>query len=74
MRNPKWKTLATGVKLEEHAAVAFLARRHNLTIGQYVRAIVIDALHDEGLDVQLFRTEGCAEQGKASEASGRSAP
>lgn len=51
-----------------------LAQANNVTIGQYVRAICIDAIAEENALVQCIRTEGRTEQGKAGEASGRPAP
>lgn len=71
--NPRvreFKTATVVLPYAEWNALKHLARLSNVKIGEYILAIIKDAIADEGLDVQCFRAQGCTEQGKASEASG----
>lgn len=64
------KTTTVVLGIDEWLAMRFLARKHKVKVGAYLRAIVIDAIADEGLDVQRLRTQGRTPSGEGSEASG----
>lgn len=64
-----FKTATVVLPYPEWNALKHLAKKSHVKIGEYIHAIVKDAIADEGLDVQRFRAQGCTEQGKAGEAS-----
>ena len=71
-------TKLTGVYLvpEVRLALGRAAERNNVTISEYLRAIIIDALVEEGFDfshVQRQRAQGCPKAGEAGQTRGDTA-
>ena len=65
------------VRLSQGEWLAFqqVQHRHHVTAQQFLRAIVIDALVDEGYDgLRCRQSEGCEGAGEAGEARGAAAP
>jgi hypothetical protein len=51
-----------------------LAKKHRVKVGEYIRAIIVDAIADEEADaLQRSGTQGCPTSGERSEASGAAA-
>lgn len=67
------KTITSALAFEEWVALRQLARQANLSVGQYVRAIVKDAIYDEGIDVRQQRPQECPESREGSPRSGEAA-
>lgn len=62
------KTVQVALPLAEWAAIRFLTKKHKVKVGDYVRAIIVDAIVDEGIDgLQRFRTQGRTTSGEAGE-------
>ena len=62
---------AVTVQLESplYAAIRYLAHSNKVTITAYVRSIIVDAVADEGLNVEYRREEGCPPGRESREAS-----
>lgn len=66
----KVKTIGAMVNPEEYSAIQSLAHKHGVTVSAFVRAIITDALVEEGFDARRFRSPGNTQGRESLEASG----
>lgn len=64
------KTATVVMPYADWLAVKHLARRSGVKIGEYLHAIIKDAIADEGVDVRQLGSQGRTQGGEAGKASG----
>lgn len=50
------KTVASLLYPEEYNALRELAHKHNCSVSQYLRGIIVDAIVEDGFDARRFRS------------------
>lgn len=65
--------LGLNIHPDAYQALKELATRNKVTVSWYVRAIITDALVEEGFDERRFRPEGNSQGREAGQANGAAA-
>lgn len=63
----KERSVGTRLPTQEYWALRDLAEHHHVTVSQFIKGIIVDALVEEGFDARRFRSPGDTQGREASQ-------